>query len=166
MISVEDYLFYVDEAIGGMIAIVEELGDELANLRPDVTGTNTPYVILAHCLGVMEYWGGHVVAGRTVRRDRSAEFVASGTVDELVTGARRARAQLADDLAGVEPGAPPRRRNPNDPEDAVLNRTQGGALIHLYEELAQHRGQMESCRDVLRAPWAKLAAQVEAGGRS
>jgi hypothetical protein len=165
MISVDDYLFYVDEALGGMIAIVDELGDELANLRPDVPGTNTPYVILAHCLGVLEYWGGQVVAGRTVERDRSAEFVASGTVDDLVVRARRARVQLADDLAGVEPEAPPRRRNPSDPDDAVFNRTQGGALIHLYEELAQHRGQMEGCRDVLRAPWAKLTAQVEAGGR-
>jgi hypothetical protein len=164
MISVDDYLFYVDEALGGMIAIVEELGDELANLRPDVTGTNTPYVVLTHCLGVMEYWGGHVVAGRKVQRDRSAEFVASGSVDELVSRARRAQLQLREDLAAVEPAAPPRQRTPNDPDDAVLNRTQGGALIHLYEELAQHRGQMEGCRDVLRAPWAKLTRQAGSGG--
>jgi hypothetical protein len=27
-----------------------------------------------------------------------------------------------------------------------LGRTQGGALIHIYSELAQHRGQMEICR--------------------
>jgi len=160
MISVEDYLFYVDEALEAMTAIVEDLGDRLANLRPDVTGTNTPYVILHHCLGVMEYWAGRVVAGRDVDRDRAAEFVASGPVEELVQRARRARAQLAEDLAGAEPGAPPRRRAPHDPDDAVLNRTQGGALIHLYEELSQHRGQMEGCRDVLRAPWARLVRQV------
>jgi hypothetical protein len=29
--------------------------------------------------------------------------------------------------------------------------TQGEVLLHVYEELAQHRGQMEITRDVLRA---------------
>jgi hypothetical protein len=32
-ISLDDYLFYVDEALDGMIAIVTELGDGLANTR-------------------------------------------------------------------------------------------------------------------------------------
>jgi hypothetical protein len=160
VISVEDLLFYVDEALGGMVEIVTGLGDELANSRPDLPGANSPYAILTHCLGVMEYWGGEVIAGRTISRDRDAEFRASGPVDALVESARRARRQLEADLATLEPSAPPRGNL--DPEDAALplGRTQGGALVHLYEELAQHRGQMEGCRDVLLAPWARLA-----GGR-
>ena len=28
--------------------------------------------------------------------------------------------------------------------------TQGGALIHAYEDLARHRGQMEITRDMIR----------------
>jgi hypothetical protein len=32
-----------------------------------------------------------------------------------------------------------------------LGRTQGGVAVHIYEELAQHRGQMELTSDVLRA---------------
>ncbi|HEX6567993.1 MAG TPA: DUF664 domain-containing protein [Acidimicrobiales bacterium] len=157
MISVDDLLWFVDEALDGMVAIVTELGDDLANRRPDVPGANSPYVVLHHCLGVMAYWGGHVVAGRTVERDRDAEFRASGPVDDLVTRARQARRQLADDLAALDPAAPPRAALP--PDDAVLpiGRTQGGALVHIYEELAQHRGQMEATRDVLLAPWARLA---------
>src|ERR1700733_10969507 len=105
MISVEDYLLFVDDAIEGMIEIVVELGDERANLRPDVDGTNTPYVILTHSLGVMEFWAGHAVAGRTIERDRDDEFRASGTVGDLVARTRRARSQLADDLAGLDPFA-------------------------------------------------------------
>jgi DinB superfamily len=157
VISVDDYLWYVDVALDGMVAIVTELGDDLANRRPDVPGANSPYVLLHHCLGVMEHWGGHVVAGRTIERDRDAEFRASGPVDELVARARRARRQLADDLRDLDAAAPP--RGTTDPEDAglPLARTQGGAVLHLYEELAQHHGQMEGCRDVLLAPWARLA---------
>jgi len=41
---------------------------------------------------------------------------------------------------------------PADQDDAGLpmNKTQGGALIHAYEDLARHRGQMEITRDVIR----------------
>jgi Protein of unknown function (DUF664) len=157
MISVDDYLWYVDIQLDGMVGIVSDLGDDLANRRPDIPESNSPYVVLNHCLGVMEYWGGHVVAGRTIERDRPAEFRATGPVDELVARAERARRQLAEDLRYLEPTAP--TRGATDPEDdgLPLTRTQGGALIHLYEELAQHHGQMEGCRDVLLAPWVKSA---------
>ena len=155
MISVEDYLFYVDEALDGMVAIVTELGDELANERPDVPGANSPYATLTHCLGVMEYWGGHVAAGRDIERDREAEFRASGAVVPLIERVRRARAQLVADMAGLDAYAPPVNPPPDCPQP--LTATQGGVLLHVYEELAQHRGQMEVGRDVLRAPWVRLA---------
>ncbi|HET6953259.1 MAG TPA: DUF664 domain-containing protein [Acidimicrobiales bacterium] len=157
MISLDDYLTFVDEALDGMVAIVRELGDDLANRRPDLPEANSPYAVLTHCLGVMAWWGGHVVAGRTVERDRAAEFRASGPVGDLVARARAIRAAFGEDVAGAVPADPP--RGPLDPDDAALplGRTQGGALFHVYEELAQHRGQMEGCRDVLLAPWARRA---------
>ena len=157
MLSVDDLLFYIDDALDGMVAIVEQLGDDAANQRLDTPGANSAYALLAHCLGVMEYWAGFLIAGRDIDRDRDAEFEAGGSVGELVTRTCRAREQLKADLAELEPSAPT-RRPPLLPEDAQLPyaRTQGGALVHLYEELAQHRGQMEVTRDVLLAPWAKL----------
>ena len=159
MISVEDYLFFVDGALDALITMVEELGDVKADLRPDVPGTNTPFVILTHCLGVMEFWAGLAVAGRRIERDRKAEFRASGSVAELVVRARQARVKLAQDLSVLEPFAPPRMDVKANASQATHGRTQGGALLHLYEELAQHRGQMEGCRDVLLAPWARLVPQ-------
>jgi hypothetical protein len=160
MISVEDYLLFVDEALEAMIDIVEELGDDRANLRPDIEGANTPFVILHHCLGVMEFWAGHAVAGRTIERDRQAEFTAAGSVVDLVLRTRRARVQLVDDLNGLEPFSATHLPARSDSKHPAHGRTQGGALIHLYEELAQHRGQMEGCHDVILAPWARLVPQV------
>lgn len=157
MISVEDYLFFVDEALDGMVKIVADLGDELANRRPDAPGSNSPYVVLTHCLGVMEYWAGYLIAGRSIERDRAGEFRASGAVRELVERARGVRRQFALDISNLEPFAPPRGIPNQKDADLPLAKTQGGALIHVYEELAQHRGQMEVCRDVLLAPWARLA---------
>ncbi|HZD64741.1 MAG TPA: DinB family protein [Acidimicrobiales bacterium] len=164
MISVEDYLFFVDEALEGMIAIVEELGDSLANRRPDVPGTNTPFVVLTHCLGVMAYWIGGGVAGRVIHRDRAGEFMAAGPVAELIEAARGARARLEEDLRQLAPTSPPRFPPGEGDAPQPYYRTQGGVLLHVYEELAQHRGQMEGCRDVLRAPWAHLVAQPGVGG--
>jgi len=148
VITPDKYLSYVDTALDGMVAIVRELGDDLANRRPGITGANSPYAILTHCLGVMEYWGGHVVAGRPSNRDRDAEFVATGIVGDLVERVHRAREQLAADVAGADPSAPP-RNPPPDYRDLVTT-TQGAVLLHIYEELAQHDGQMEITWDVLR----------------
>jgi hypothetical protein len=152
-LSLDDYLWFVDEALGGMVDIVTTLGDDLANRRLDVPGSNSPYAVLTHCLGVVAYWGGHTVAGRTVERDRDAEFLASGPVVDLVARVAAARAQLARDVATLDAPAPLRGTDdlwPGD-EDLPIARTQGGALVHIYEELAQHRGQMEVTRDVLLA---------------
>jgi len=149
MISAEQYLFYVDTALEGMVEIVTDLGDELANARPEIDGANSPYVILTHCLGVMEYWGGHIVAGRPNVRDRGAEFSAAGAVSDLIERTGQARQQLAVDVAGAEPSAPPRNAMPHDHDPVPA--TQGHVLLHIYEELAQHLGQMEITRDVVRA---------------
>src|ERR1700712_1512271 len=132
-----------------MTADVVELGDARANRRPDLPGANSPFAILTHCLGVVEFWGGHVIAGRPSHRDREAEFVATGSVAELAGQARAAQIQLRADVAGIDPLASP--RGDVDPEDAILpeGRTQGGAFVHILEELAQHRGQLEISRDLL-----------------
>lgn len=151
MISIEDYLWFVDEALDAMVGIVSDLGDDLANRRVDVPGANSPYAVLTHCLGVMEYWAGHVVAGRQTNRDRDAEFRAQGPVEPLVERVRAARRQLAEDLVGAQPSAPPRSAPDLDDGYQPLGRTQGGALMHVYEELAQHRGQLEVTRDLLLA---------------
>ena len=164
--SVGNYLYFVDRALDGMTTTLTELGDDLVVNRPDLPGVNTPYGLVTHCLGVMDYWAGHVIAGRAVRRDRAAEFRARGTVAELIGQIDAARFRLRADLTKVEPSAPP--RNLPDPDflgpDRALD--QGGVLLHILEELAQHRGQLEVLRDVLlattpprrpkslrRAPW-------------
>ncbi|MGH3544088.1 MAG: DUF664 domain-containing protein [Pseudonocardiaceae bacterium] len=151
MISIDDFLYYVDDALDAMVGIVGELGDDLANRRPDVFGANSPFAILTHCLGVMEYWGGEIVAGRTIVRDRPAEFRATGSVAELAHRAERARQQLRADIAALDPFGPPRGSPRAMDSTLPLARTQGGALLHIYEELAQHRGQLEITRDVLRS---------------
>jgi hypothetical protein len=151
MISVGELCEFTDKALDAMLDILRDLGDELANTRPQLDGANSPFVIVTHCLGVMAYWGGEVVAGRDAQRDRAAEFTASGAVAELAARAEAAREQLHVDAATVQPGQPPRRPPKSRPGKPPIEVTQGAVLLHIYEELAQHLGQLEITRDVLLA---------------
>jgi Protein of unknown function (DUF664) len=113
-ISGDDYLYFVERAVRGMTGIVTELGDELSCIRPDLPGANTAYGLLTHCLGVMEYWGRHLVAGRGSQRERAAEFDATGTVAALAMQVDDALRQLRIDVASASsPGR--RRRQPQVP---------------------------------------------------
>ncbi len=150
-VSPADYLWFAEHALGEMARIVEELGDDLANRRPPFTDANSPYAILTHCLGVMEYWAGATVAGRSIERDRAAEFRAHGEVASLLRRTEAARQRLGDDISGFDAWASPTsiRRNPDDV--APYQETKGAVLLHILEELFQHLGQMEITRDALRA---------------
>ena len=152
-ISHEDFLMFIDRALDGMMRIVEELGEERANMRPDLPGANSPYAILTHCVGVCNYWIGTLLARREIFRDRNAEFRASGTIDELRERVWELKAQLLEDIRQVQ-GEKPLASAPNSMYNPLRDTdsadwTEGTALIHAYEELAQHHGQMELTRDVL-----------------
>ena len=147
MIDTPTYLRYCDDALVAMRDLVVDLGDDLANRRPDLPGANSPFAILTHCLGVCARWASTVNLGRVVPRDRDAEFTATGAVADLAADTDRLRAAFAGWVAEAQPGMPP--ANPTG--DAGEPATQGEVLLHVYEELAQHRGQMEITRDLLRA---------------
>ncbi|XVX20027.1 DUF664 domain-containing protein [Actinomycetota bacterium] len=144
-----EVLLHLDLAIEGMCRTLEDLGDELANRSPGIPGGNTAYAIVRHCAGVMEYWGGQVIADRPITRDRDAEFTSSGDVVGLVELIRGQRDTLATDLADFDGCAPP--RGPLDDKSArAFARTQGGILMHIVEELVQHRGHVDITADIVR----------------
>ena len=151
MLEASEYLYFAYRAFDGMAAIVGSLGDDLANRVPSLPGANSPYALLTHCIGVSDFWGGHLVNGRKIERDRAAEFTSTGPVAPLLQRVIDAKARLAEYVAGADPRAPLRDEPPaafQGPDQAL---TQAGALQHIYEELTQHYGQMEILRDVILA---------------
>ncbi|GIH59693.1 hypothetical protein Msi02_05100 [Microbispora siamensis] len=151
VIDKDDYLYFARRALDGMTGIVAELGDDLANVRPPFPGANSPHALLTHCLGVVSYWAGALVAGREVVRDRDAEFAAAGPVGPLLERAAAVRDQLAADVRAARPAEPLRGTPPAAFLGPDRELTQGAALLHVYEELAQHHGQMEILRDWIAA---------------
>jgi hypothetical protein len=102
-------------------------------------------------LGVVFYWAGSLVTGRPVARDRAGEFAASGSVGLLLARAWVVAAQLAEHVDAVDPRMPMHGNPSADFQGPDRDLDQDGALLHVYEELAQHHGQMEILRDVLLA---------------
>jgi hypothetical protein len=151
VVSATDFMWFVDLALDQMVQILRVLGDEQANRRPDAEGANSPFAILTHCLGVMEYWGGATVADRPVERDRDAEFRAEGNVEELIARVAVARRTLEVDTGELDSMAAPSNVVRSDDEDPPYKHSKGAVLLHILEELFQHVGQMELTRDVLQS---------------
>ena len=149
--SAAEYLSCTDRALLGMRDLVAALGDDGANRRPDLPGANSPYALLTHCLGVVDYWCGALVAGQPVERDRDAEFRATGPVAPLLARVDAVRARLADDVLAADPDAPLHERPPAEYLGPDGIGTRGAALLHVLEELVQHHGQLQVLRDALVA---------------
>lgn len=144
--------WYVDTALARLLARADELaeagGDELLSRRPDVEGANSVFALVTHCCGVMERWGGEVIAGRPITRDRVAELTATGSIDQLESLVAAQRRRWVDDLAGYEAGEVPRgAAEPDEGEPEVI--TQGFVVLHVIEELFQHLGHVDLTVDLV-----------------
>jgi hypothetical protein len=147
MITRTQYAYFATKTLTAMAGIVAELGDDLANRKPALPGANSPYALLNHCLGAIDYWAGQVVSGRPAQRDRDAEFLATGPVQPLLDRLQATVTQLTADAQQADVRAAPRVA----PPAAFAELDQGGALFHLYTDLVQHLGQMEILRDTIIA---------------
>jgi hypothetical protein len=154
IVSATDYAWFVDRALEKMAEIVAQLGDELSLRRPPFRDANSPFGILSHCLGVVEFWGGAAVAGRPVGVERTARFDSVGRVSDLVRRTEHARRRLREDLVGLDSAAPladaasAATARPELPA-VPYGELKGAALVHVLEELFEHLGQMEVTRDAL-----------------
>ena len=149
-ITLDDFEVFCRRSFDGVLAVVDRLGDELINQHPPHTGGSTPYALVTHILGACEWWVGHMVAGDESHRVRSDEFAASGSVAELHAAIADWLALLTDRrpvlAAATELTEIPKTQIPLAGEWTV-----GAALIHAYEELAQHLGHLEVTADLLLA---------------
>ena len=156
MISVDEYLACADRGPRRLRRDRDQLGDDLVNARLDgIPGSNSAFALVAHI------WDdGGLGAHGQPRHPRAAR--PGRRVHRQRDGRRGARP------AGAHPGAAARGRSsgiprelPADPaheKDGTLScATQGAVLLHVYEELAQHLGQLEVTRDVLLARGAASA---------
>ena len=150
MITVDDFLLFTRRTVTGTLAAVDRIGDARINTRPDLPGVSTPYQLVTHAFAAAEFWCAHIVCGHPTERVRDDEFVATGTVADLHTAASALLARL-DELAPELAAATELAHQPETQTPLEAPWTVGAAVIHAYEELAQHLGHLEMTADVLLA---------------
>jgi hypothetical protein len=148
-LTTDEYLYFLARAFTGMLDVLSELSGEAINTRPPLPGANSPYAIVHHCVEMSDYWIGHVVAGRPTNRDRTAEFSATGSLDDLRRRVADIQRRLLDDLAGADLRGDPKNTPSRDYQGPEQPLTCTGVLLHVLEELAQHHGHVQLSRDLL-----------------
>lgn len=141
-------LGFVNQALNGMLKIAEELGDARINQRPNLPEANTPYAIMAHCVGLSHYWIGRLCTGRRYDRDRDAEFAARGSLAEMQQAIRDLQQKLKTDIEQIHMDQPivgEREARHADLHDLK----QVDAMMRCFKELAQHHGHLDITRDLL-----------------
>ncbi len=149
-ITVDEFLLFCDRTIDALARTVAELGDERVNERPDLPGANSPSGLVTHALGACRWWTAHIVCGHESDRDRAGEFHAVASTAELVRACEDTKAALHGLRAELETAT----ELANEAHTQTpLGRpwTVGAALLHAYEELAQHLGHLEVTADLLAA---------------
>ena len=135
-----------------IVAQIEGLNDETLNRALPVPDANTLAALATHSVGMGEYWVLALVGGRSIARDRPAEFRARGSAPALVLRFERWIVDLRA-LLDVMPDADMNRvvdppaafRGPELP--AVI--TVRDCLLHVVEYTATHLGHIQISRDML-----------------
>lgn len=131
-----------------MVDAVDRLDDESVNQRPVLDGANTPAQLVTHALGAAHYWTAEVVCGHPTGRVRGDEFTAQASIAELTAAAELAKRRIAE-LAPEIDAASDVALQPTTTKPFPTEWTVGLALMHVYEELAQHLGHLEVTVDLL-----------------
>lgn len=151
MLAAEEALIfwrYIASSLDRLVGCLEGLSAEDLNWRPTAPGANSLVALAVHTLGNAEENLRETLAGHAVGRDREAEFavrdVSAGT---LVTRWQILRLELPALLADLPADA--LDRTYAHPRRGTL--TGREILIVVARHAAEHLGQAELTRDLLRA---------------
>jgi hypothetical protein len=124
-----------------MVMKIEGLSEEQARFRP--TPNANPLInLVVHLTGVERNWFESVIAGRTVARDRDAEFRdVDVTVADAVAAYREQCARSNEIAMGID-----------SLDQACAGRPQYSVrwvLHHMLEETARHNGHADITRELI-----------------
>ena len=147
-----EIMAFIDLAFDRMMSKGVALGPSVSD-SPNLDGANSVFSLVVHCIGVAEWWCGHVILGRPTSRDRDAEFAASGTITELESLVKRFRSELP---ALIEEVAQTPEPLSSHIESATAEYrewpwTTASIILHVIEELFQHAGHVDVMADLLTA---------------
>jgi uncharacterized damage-inducible protein DinB len=131
---------------------LDSMSDELLNQPVPVPEANTLFALATHLIGAAEFWVLTLAGGRHVRRERQAEFRASGTYADLVDryttwidAQREVLSRLPSD-AFDQPADPPAEYRGSLGDVPMTVRA---CVLHAVEHSAIHLGHIQLTRSML-----------------
>jgi uncharacterized damage-inducible protein DinB len=151
--EIASYDASIRERLTLAVGSLDGLSEAQMNWRPPVAEGNSVYALAAHTLGNARAWVLGIACGQNMRRDRAAEFAASGV------GAERLRGDLAELSAEITAAlatltAQQFERRFVPPQELwgggnpVHEITPRYALLHVIEHASLHVGHLELTRDL------------------
>lgn len=136
-----------------VLAQLQDLSDEELNRPLTLPETNTLFALATHLVGAGEFWVLVVAGGRTIPRDRPAEFRASGSRADLTARYERWITGVHEVLDALPPASMEQRTDVNRLRAALLPSPEEvsvrEALLHAVEHSALHLGQIQLTRQLL-----------------
>lgn len=145
----------IRERLALAVGCLDGLTEAQINWRPAVADGNSAYALAAHTLGNARAWALGIACGQSMRRDRAAEFAATGEdaarlSDELASLSNEIRTALsAMTTEQLERRfVPPQELwGGGNPTHEITARY---ALLHVIEHASLHVGHLELTRDLAR----------------
>jgi uncharacterized damage-inducible protein DinB len=135
-----------------VLAQIKDISREDLNRPLTLPETNTLFALATHLVGAGEFWVLVVAGGRSISRDRSAEFRATGSLADLTARYERWIAGVHEVLDALAPDQMERRvdlsryrSSPSGSEEVSVRE----ALLHAVEHSALHSGQIQITRQML-----------------
>ena len=146
--EVASFWRFIASSLTRLVAILDELSAEELNWRPPAPEANSLYALAIHTLGNVEENVLETLCGQPVHREREAEFRAAGSSAASVQDRWQAlRPRLESALASLS-AADLDRHYLHPRRDDETGRE---VLIVVARHAAEHLGQAELTRDLLRA---------------
>jgi hypothetical protein len=139
---------FIGSSLDRLVACLEGLSADELNWRPPAPEANSLYALATHTLGNAEENILETLGGQIVGRNREAEFAVAGSSStEVAARWRELRERLAQALTDLPTGA----LDAEYPHPRRGTLTGRAILIVVARHAAEHLGQAELTRDLLRA---------------
>jgi hypothetical protein len=146
--EVEIFWRSISDSLDKMVTLLANLTSEQLDWRPQAQAANSLGVLATHVLGQAEESIVETLSGRHVGRDRKLEFDAQGITSASIKERwEKLMPRMADTLANLRP----------EVLDTVFHHPRRGGstgreiLLVVSRHVAEHLGQAELTRDLLRA---------------
>ena len=140
--EMRDRLF---EEVERVLGAAEGLDATQLSWTPSAKGANSLLVLAAHTVGAAERHVVRTVGGGEVSGTRDEEFAARGDLAPIRGRWDAVRRRIVDTIDDLPPG----RLDDEVPKPSRL-RTMHGVLVHAIAHAAEHAGQAELTRDLIK----------------